>query len=88
MKKLSLVIEDLKVETFAVHAGEEETGTVVAHQLSGDAACNTRDDNWCSTHYTRNVLDYHCYASEGGGYCSAVCPTGYEVCDTSPEMCG
>jgi hypothetical protein len=88
MKKLSLVIEDLEVETFTVEVTSGERGTVVGQQLTGGMQCNTRDYFWCSAQVTLNALDYGCYHSEGAGYCTAVCPTGYEVCDTSPQICG
>jgi hypothetical protein len=88
MKKLSLVIEDLEVETFTVQATDGERGTVAGQQITGGMECNTRDVFWCSAQVTLNALDLNCYESYGGGYCTAVCPTGYEVCDTSPGVCG
>jgi hypothetical protein len=88
MKKLSLVVEDLQVESFDIVQAEQGRGTVVGQQITGTMACNTRDVYWCSQQPTLNALDYLCYYSQGGGYCTAVCPTGYDVCDTSPEVCG
>jgi hypothetical protein len=85
MKKLSLVIEDLEVETFTVELTSGERGTVVG--LTGGMQC-TLDDFWCSAQVTLNAVDLNCYESNGAGYCTAVCPTGYEVCDTSPQICG
>lgn len=88
MKKLSLVIDDLEVETFAMHAYGGETGTVAGQQLiTQGMECNTRDLFWCSGQPTLNALDMMCYDSIGGGHCTAVCPSGYEVCDTSVAGC-
>lgn len=88
MKKLSLAIEDLEVETFTVEVTAGERGTVVGQQVTGGMLGCTRDVYWCSPQVTLDALDLGCYESNGAGYCTAVCSTGYEVCDTSPQICG
>lgn len=87
MKKLTLDIDDLQVESFDVDGGGSERGTVMGRQLTRDVACNTQDYYYCSQQPTLNALDVLCAFSEGGGYCTAVCPTGYEVCDTVGGTC-
>lgn len=88
MKKMKLTVDDLEVESFAVHSSGGARGTVAGQQqITHGMECNTRDRFWCSQQPTLNALDVLCYDSVGGGYCTAVCPSGYEVCDTSPAGC-
>jgi hypothetical protein len=90
MQKLSLRIEDLEVETFAVQAGGGERGTVAGQQITGGMGCNTRDLFWCSAQPTLYALDSRCYDSfvaPGQGYCTPVCPSGAMVCETSEGGC-
>lgn len=89
MQKLSLRIEELEVETFAVQAGGVERGTVAGQQLvTQGMECNTRDLFWCSAQPTLDALDMRCYDSiVGHGQCTPVCPSGEMVCDTTPEGC-
>ena len=39
MKKLSLTIEDLRIESFSVGAADGERGTVQGAQISGAGSC-------------------------------------------------
>ena len=87
MQKLSLRIEDLEVETFAVEARGGARGTVAGQEIT-QMDCNTRDLFWCSAQPTLNALDMRCYDSiVGYGQCTPVCPSGEMVCDTTPEGC-
>ena len=76
MKKLTLNLEALEIETFEPEASvEEQPGSVVAHQLSGNPVM-------C---YTWNPQDYHCYFSAelGGRDCTPVCHTY----DCTADLC-
>lgn len=69
MKKLTLKIEALEVESFEPAASEDaRAGSVVAHQISG----NPYD---CATNDPR---DYRCYFSAdlGGRDCTPACYSG------------
>lgn len=94
MRKLTLRIEALKVETFETQAAEARRGTVRGYSadwqctaaLSCDYGCNTRDDGTCPTGITCAIscgetCDASCQAS-GCGSCGPACqPTSPLVCD-------
>lgn len=88
MKKLKLAVEDLDLEMFTVNPPDVEPRGTVDGQSYITPGGATRDDQECSGNYTRNAVDYACYATEGGGYyCTSVCPSGPDVCDTGEQMC-
>lgn len=88
MKKLKLEIEELAIETFEASAVPAEGGTVLARSGGGAwcASYEYRIDSTCQQ-FTYDQFDSQCYDS-GGSACTAVCPSGWAVCDTSPEVCG
>ncbi len=97
MKKLKLEIEELAVETFDPSAPGGEKGTVVGLSGHYGGGC-TYDPIICASHqygpatecngFTLDRFDSRCYDSWYEGNCTGVCPSGWAVCDTSPEACG
>ncbi|HET7233864.1 MAG TPA: hypothetical protein VFJ16_27885 [Longimicrobium sp.] len=49
MEKLSLPVDQLRVESFEVDAGQKTGGTVHAHMTPAGGACCTRDGTGCHT---------------------------------------
>lgn len=83
MKKISLDLDALEVETFAAEQPVEDVaGTVQAFQQSGGLGpqCESYDPNnaWCRISF---VWDPNVP-------CTPVCQTGEAVCYTDPVYCG
>ena len=71
MRKIRLSVDELRVESFAVATGDEETGTVKGHAPnSGQDTCgHTCDDATCETlvcpcQVTQAVSDCVCPVSQ------------------------
>jgi hypothetical protein len=93
MKKLSLRIEELDVESFETHLEPQERGTVQAKEtpypwictadVSCEYGCNTRQDGTCPTANTcDNTCDNTCRTCPGQLGCA---PTYYAY--TCPPEC-
>lgn len=102
MKKLSLKLDDLSVETFETAAPEVPRGTVKGQQeeyspgwlctspISCDYGCNTRDDGTCPTAYTcRDTCWQTCRTCTEAPCCGGGTEPTYEgTCDiTCPPYC-
>lgn len=75
MRKLSLKVEELTVESFEISAAEGRSGTVRAHYNTDD--CNTPQYMCVSD---GNTCDATC-----GGTCDATCDTCEDSCDGTCE---
>lgn len=90
MRKLTLALEALEVESFDVAPHSQEKGTVLGRQVT-DLGCQTMAANGYCTAYTQDVLDAMCAASHGMEVewgCTDVCYStpGYG-CDTGEQHC-
>jgi hypothetical protein len=94
MKKLSLNVEELRVESFSTAGGARRRGTVRANEASFDVECQpTWVPNSCDAYYT--VLD----GCGGGGGNTGLntcgdgdnCTAGYtewNTCTNNYKLCG
>lgn len=86
MRKLTMQIDALEVETIDVAPDREDgRGTVRARQWN-TWYCTANDD-WPCNEETNWALNANCVDSMGGANCTNVCPSGPYVCDTA-EHCG
>ncbi len=90
MRKMTLDIDGLQVETFDVDGSEQAAGTVFGQQqwtfrctANGYYPCN-QPTNWA---LDANCVDSVAYPGMEGN-CTNVCGTGPLVCDTSVDVCG
>jgi len=91
MRKLTLDIDRLRVETFDVDGAEKAEGTVLGRQ-QWTRTCTLNDFDPCNQ-ATNWPLDANCadsiaYYPGQEGNCTNVCASGPLVCDTSVEVCG
>lgn len=86
MRKLTLDIEQLRVETFDVDGSDRAEGTVFAQQ-QWTAYCTANVGYLCDQP-TNWKLDANCHDSIAPANCTNVCPSGPLVCDTSVDVCG
>lgn len=77
MKKLTLILDELEVESFEAEATPAQTGTVAAHELT-PLCQQTYDPHlaWCVFSDANPNSD-----------CTPVCYTGAYECTVYPEYC-
>lgn len=77
MKKLTLNLDELEVETFESDAAARQSGAVAAHELT---------TNCLETYDPHNV---YCVYSDANPYgnCTPVCYTGAYDCTNNPDAC-
>lgn len=89
MKKFSLSLDDLQVESFSTRALPGERGTVAANSISDTTASPSDLGAGCSEFYS--CLDT-CGCGGGSGYfsCGDTCgdPTEYNTCTQDFKHCG
>lgn len=92
MKKMSLKVEDLAVESFDTSAGQPPRGTVVAHDSETDLLSCTSCGNtycgqsceWCSGYNTCANWNTCAAGCTGGGGCGT-----WDTCEpTAPDPVG